>query len=261
MIGVMNEVRYFTEASLVELRESVPDRLGWYYSGERGRKRGMSWPESRRAEVERKTAALRLTAAEKPGQDDPVNALRVHDHLPKLSRHQASEERLWAYLCHVECADYVRARWLARRPKKREAAVREVRNHFFARGARALIRDNGISRLWWLGKIAREVDPENPEKFLEIVLYRQDVRSSLLERPFVSRNVEVLRMIYAVMKEHWKDEDDRTLFDREVFRAWMRGINRRGGVVLLDALSGPRLRGLLQEEAEAALEGAARQGG
>lgn len=261
MIGVMNEVRYFTEASLVELRESVPDRLGWYYSGERGRKRGMSWPESRRAEVERKTAALRLTAAEKPGQDDPVNALRVHDHLPKLSRHQASEERLWAYLCHVECADYVRARWLARRPKKREAAVREVRNHFFARGARALIRDNGISRLWWLGKIAREVDPENPEKFLEIVLYRQDVRSSLLERPFVSRNVEVLRMIYAVMKEHWKDEDDRTLFDREVFRAWMRGVNRRGGVVLLDALSGPRLRRLLTKEAEAALEGAARQGG
>lgn len=256
----MDEIRYFTEASLVELRESVPDRLDWYYSGSHGRKRGLSWPESRRARVERRTADLRLTATEKPGQDDPVNALRVHDHLRELSRHEASEERLWAYLCHVECADYVRSRWLARRPKKKEAAVREVRNHFFARGARALIRDNGISRLWWLGKIAREVDPERPEEFLKIVLYRQDVRSSLLERPFVSRNVEVLRMIYAVMKEHWKDEGDRALFDREVFRAWMRGVNRRGGVVLLDALSEPRLRRLLEEEAEAALEGAARKG-
>ena len=256
----MDEIRYFTEASLVELRESVPDRLDWYYSGALGRERSRSWPEWRRAEVERSTDALRLTAAEKPGKDDPVNALRVYDHLRTLSPHQASEERLWAYLCHVECADYVRARWLVRRPSKREAAVREVRNHFFARGARALIRDNGISRLWWLGKIAEDVDHENPEEFLEIVLYRQDVRSSLLERPFVSRNVEVLRMIYAVMKEHWKDEGDRALFDREVFRAWMRGVNRRGGVVLLDALSEPRLRRLLEEEAEAALEGAARKG-
>ena len=257
----MDRLRYFTEGSVDELRDGVrdPARLNWYYSGARG---GTTprWPEPRLSSMEFRSMPLRIEGFhDRPGVWDASNALLVHDHMSGLSRHQAAEERLWVYLCHVECADYVRARWLRQRPTETEKAVSRVLEHFFVRGARGLIRNNGISRLWWLGKIAREVDPENPEKFLEIVLYRQDVRSSLLERPFVSRNVEVLRMIYAVMKEHWKDEDDRTLFDREVFRAWMRGVNRRGGVVLLDALSGPRLRRLLTKEAEAALEGAARK--
>lgn len=258
----MGILRYFTEESVDELRDCVrdPERLDWYYSGTRGGTKP-KWPESRRSSMEFRSMSLRIgDVHERSGVGDASNARLVHDHMSGLSRHQAAEERLWVYLCHVECADYVRSRWLRQRPMAAEDAVSKVLQHFFVRGARGLVRNNGISRLWWLGKIAQDVDPENPQDFLEIVLYRQDVRSSLLERPFVSRNVEVLRMIYAVMKEHWKDEGDRALFDREVFRAWMRGVNRRGGVVLLDALSEPRLRRLLEEEAEAALEGAARKG-
>lgn len=248
----MRAVRYFTERSVDTLRSGIAEHLDWYYSGDGGL--ADRWPESRESRVERRSAALTLDdRRKKPHLRDSDNALRVHDHLGALTPHEASEERLWVYLCHVECADYLRVRWLGKRPKKTEEAVGKVRNHFFARGARALIRDNGISRLWWLGKIAREVDPKDPEAFLRIVLFRQDVRSSLLERPFVSRNVGILREIHRLMKEYW--ESDRELFERERFRAWMRGINARGGVVLLDALSPEALRRLLEEEAERAIAG------
>ena len=57
--------------------------------------------------------------------------------------------------------------------------MQRVLNHFFAVGNRALVRDNGISRLWWLGKIANDVDNEDPLRFLTILLHRQDVRSAL----------------------------------------------------------------------------------
>lgn len=248
----MRAVRYFTERSVDTLRSGIAEHLDWYYS--RDGDLADRWPESRESRVERRSAALTLDdRRKKPHLRDSDNALRVHDHLGALTPHEASEERLWVYLCHVECADYLRVRWLGKRPKKTEEAVGKVRNHFFARGARALIRDNGISRLWWLGKIAREVDPKDPEAFLRIVLFRQDVRSSLLERPFVSRNVGILREIHRLMKEYW--ESDRELFERERFRAWMRGINARGGVVLLDALSPGALRRLLEEEAVAAIAG------
>lgn len=248
----MRAVRYFTERSVDTLRSGIAEHLDWYYSGDGDL--ADRWPESRESRVERRSAALTLDdRRKKPHLRDSDNALRVHDHLGALTPHEASEERLWVYLCHVECADYLRVRWLGKRPKKTEEAVGKVRNHFFARGARALIRDNGISRLWWLGKIAREVDPKDPEAFLRIVLFRQDVRSSLLERPFVSRNVGILREIHRLMKEYW--ESDRELFERKRFRAWMRGINARGGVVLLDALSPGALRRLLEEEAVAAIAG------
>ena len=130
--------------------------------------------------------------------------------------------------------------------------MRRVRNHFFAAGNRGLIRDNGISRLWWLGKLACDTDPEDPNRFLTILLHRQDVRSALIERPSVSMNPKVLRQIYAVMREHWEGEG--ILFERDVFRGWMAGLNRRGGVVLLDALPLDALDGLLMEEATRAVD-------
>ena len=162
-------------------------------------------------------------------------------------------ERLWTYLCHRDCPQYVVARWLNRRPKSDAEAVREVRNHFFAAGNRALIRDNAVARLWWLGKIAHEAAADNPREFLEILLHRQDVRSALIERPSVSMNRRVLRTIYAVMRSYWSS--DKTLFEREIFRRWMVSLNRCGGVVLLDAMHEDDLRKLVNEEASAALRG------
>lgn len=251
----MRRLRYFTETSVDELRDCVqdPERLEWYYSGTRS-VTTPKWPESRLSSVESRSITLKIEDAnERPGVRDAENARLVHDHMSSLSRHQAAEERLWVYLCHVECADYLRTRWLRQRPTETEEAVSRVLQHFFVRGARGLIRNNGISRLWWLGKMAREADAESPEKFLEIVLHRQDVQSSLLGRQSVSHNVKVLRAIHEVMKVHW--DDGRALFQRDRFRAWMRAINRRGGVVLLDSLSESGLRRLLDEEAEAALKG------
>ncbi len=58
------------------------------------------------------------------------------------------------------------------------------------------------------------------------------------------------------MQEHWQQET-RGLFARETFRTWMVNINRRGGVVLLDALPEPALTALLRDEAARALEATA----
>ena len=61
-------------------------------------------------------------------------------------------------------------------------------------------------------------------------------------------NRRVLRGIYDVMREHWNNGG--ALFERETFRSWMIALNRRGGVVLLDALPEQTLWRLLREEAE-----------
>lgn len=95
------------------------------------------------------------------------------------------------------------------------------------------------------------LDPDDPQRFLEILLHRQDVRSALIERPAVSMNRGVLGTIYRVMQEHW--DGDRELFKREKFRNWMIALNRRGGVVLLDAMAESELYQLVSQEAESAL--------
>ncbi len=64
-------------------------------------------------------------------------------------------------------------------------------------------------------------------------------------------NRGLLGAVYAVMREHWANGG--ALFERDAFRIWMVALNRRGGVVLLDALPDDALGDLLREEADRAL--------
>ena len=243
--------RYYTETSVAGLRDEAKNRLSVYYSHE-DLANLAPMDAVRDSRVEMQSFADRLIYSKPVSDTDVENALCVFDALKSLTPQQAADERLWVHLCHNECADYVRRRWLGVRPESDDVARSRVLNHFFARDNRALIRDNGISRLWWLGHIAHRIDSENPRQFLEIVLHRQDVRSALLERPSVAMNERVLHSIYEVMLEHW--QSDRALFQREPFRRWMVGLNRRGGVILLDALDSSQLDELVRHEARVALE-------
>lgn len=250
----MAKVRYFTADAVDELRGGIVERLDWYYEPSADDVQTWVKPRDaiRDADIDVAEVGDRLTIGEQPHRDDAANAIAVYEALRELTPHQAAEERLWTYLTHMQGAGYVAARWLSDRPEDDEKAAQKVHNHFFARGNRALIRDNGVSRLWWLGFIAHETDPEAPDRFLEILLHRQDVRSALLERPAVSTNPKVLRRIYDVMLEHWGNGGE--LFQRDPFRQWMVNLNRRGGVVLLDALSDKQLDLLIRREAEEALK-------
>lgn len=250
----MSHLKYFTAAAVERLRANVAEQLDWYYEPrERWVERGVGAVRESRLPGGKFESRLVTRDGGGPYGTDRENALVVYRALDQLTPHQASIERLWVYLCHCECPKYVSWRWLGHRPKGDREAARKVRNHFFATGNRALVRDNGLSRLWWLGKIAHDIDPEEPETFLKILLHRQDVRSALIERPSVSMNPRVLSNIYQVMKESWEDGGD--LFRRDVFRSWMVALNRRGGVVLLDALRSGDLDELIRIEAQAAVAG------
>ena len=248
----MPQLRYYTAQAVRDLWDNVPKKLDTYYGSS-----NLCFRDPIEADVRSSRLKvpdflhLKTSTTPPPSSTDSANALIVYHELKELTLHQASDERLWVYLCHHVCPQYVCRRWLKKRPSNNDVAIREVRNHFFAQGNRALIRDNGLSRLWWLGKIASDVAPESPDVFLTILLHRQDVRSALIERPSVSMNTRVLKVIYEVMGEHWLNGSK--LFEREKFRGWMRALNRRGGICLLDALPNETLINLVREEAEAAL--------
>lgn len=252
----MPSLRYYSTRTVQSLLEHVDDRLDWYY--EPGdlevdmpdeieqpiRDSGLDYGE-----------IADLLSSRSTSTDDDTNALAVYGALNFLTRQQAADERLWTYLCHVECPQYTAARWLDQRPADRKAAARKVQNHFFVRDNRSLVRDNALSRLWWLGLIAHEADAEAPALFLKILLHKQDIRSALIERPSISMNARIIRAIYVVMREHWEAEAEKApLFLRDKFRLWMINLNRRGGVVLLDALGDNQLDAVIRAEAKAALD-------
>ena len=250
-------LHYYTHAAIEELNNTVHDRIEWYYSPDSHNPviNFRSAKPVRDTNIDLQPFANRLQqSANKPSDTDSHNAMVVYTALQALTPHQASDERLWTYLTHHECPQYVSARWLSnrKRPSQEVDVVKRAQSHFFVRGNRGLTRDNGLSRLWWLGHIAHRIEPGNPRRFLDVLLHFQDVRSALIERPSTSMNAHVLRGIYAVMRRNFEDEN-KTLFRRDPFREWMKNLNRRGGMVLLDALSDEQLSNLLNQEAARAL--------
>ena len=244
-------LKYWTREAAAALHRQVPRNLDWYRSGEGVPPIPPGTKPEREAAINIQPFGADLQLGDGP-KHDRVNAQIVYNALANLTPHQASDHRLWTYLCHHEGAPYVASRWVKRKAEA-EQAIESVRLHFFCYGARGLIRDNGLSRLWWLGRIAAVTAPDNPDRFLQVVLHLQDVRSALIERPSVSMNTRVLRRIYHVMDEEY-ERPKRPLLARDPFREWMKRLNRRGGVLLLDAIPDAELDLLLRAEATAALD-------
>lgn len=253
------KLRYYSAEAVAWRYEQVPHVLAWYTN------LAGSLPEIEHLLKPVRASDIDIRGVEKlelspSSKDDAANAIAIYRAFRSLTPQQAADERLWCYLCHHHFSGYVSQRWHERvngtGEEAKEKSAKNIRNHFFARDNRGLIRDNGLSRLWWLGHIASKVDQKNPREFLEVIYHRQDIRSALIERPSVAMNLTVLKAVYQVMKKHWDDEaqrDDAALFERKTFRGWMTRINRRGGVLLLDGLGSRNLQKLLNEEARKAL--------
>ena len=248
------KLRYFTSQTVEVLRGSVGEHLDWYYeAGEEPYPVQVGGADLRESSIVGESLNNKLdVGGPRSSEQDAANAMVVYGALRNLTRQQAADERFWVHVSHIDCPSYIATRWLRSRPERDNDAMTKVVNHFFARGTRGVTRDHGVARLWWLGATAHEIHPDCPRLFLDIVLHRQDVRSALIERPSLSMNVQVLRAIFEVMRDYW--DSDRHLFDRDVFRSWMASLNRRGGVLLLDALAEDRLLRLLRSEAANAME-------
>lgn len=238
----MRILKYFTTESVETLRDSVETHLEWYRNP-LGDHPLLSTLEVRETTITYRDFSLSLL---KEPRDDVSNSLIAHIPLRVLTPHQASVERIWVYLCHTDAAMYVVKRWPL--DQQDEKAISTVLNHFFAKSARNLIRDNGVARLWWLGKIANDIDEKDPKLFLQILWHNKDVVVSLLGRPATSMNPYKLRCYYEILRYYWELKDLR-LFERKKFRKWMKSANRLGGMLLLDSMPEKELYSNLIEEA------------
>ena len=180
-----------------------------------------------------------------------LNSQKVYKSYQNLTPVQATDPRIWVYLSHTECKNYITRRWLSKHiPSDNKKQTLEI-NHLFLPGKN--VRDkfvvNAVSRLWWFGYLANQVAPEEPELFLRVVFSQQDVAHQIITRSITS-NIKLLRSIYCVMIEGWHNG---LLLKRDPMRNWMKKINFFGGVILLDSLPNSIMKSKFREFAKEAL--------
>jgi hypothetical protein len=155
---------------------------------------------------------------------DQKNALIMSRVLPDMSGLMATDHRLWVTLAFREYREYMRDRHPVKADDM-EAVAKSFTTKYFINSSRNLIRDHGISRLWWMGRFAQRLDPVNPERVLQIFLKTVDNASQFWGRPSISAAPKLATAIYKVLDgQGYADEDT-----KDEFSAFMIDIDRFAG--------------------------------
>lgn len=175
-------------------------------------------------------APLKELVGDNRSEAEVKNSLLVWKTLSRLTPSLATENRIWTRLCHIECLHYARTRWLDKVGSGN--GPDNVRKHFFARTLTGYRDDNAIGRLWWNAYIAKSVMPDDIEKALKAILKTADIRSNLVERPWItSRPKLAAGIIRTIIRKPAISEKE------EAFRDFMKTLNRRGGGVLFELMN------------------------
>ena len=167
-------------------------------------------------------------------RDDPSHCVAIYSTLKNLTPQQATDPRLWVYLTHFVFWDYARHRWPV--DFDNEDAVSHIQSHYHLDDSvRPMVRDNAISRLWWMAHICSCVDSHPLEDVLKALLFKEDVRKGIIERGTFSRSPVVFRVLMKFLLLSF--EGNRALHQRSNFRELCKELNRIGKMCVLDSLS------------------------
>jgi hypothetical protein len=235
------KLKFLPDSLLATLKRRIPDNLKKYGESDK------AWLEAYVAatdlpgiaesgiEIENWPSLLD-TSGEAIG--DSEAAEKLHGCLRQLRPVQASDERLWAYLCHVEpFYTYVRARWLKEGGEQKETVI--YRRFFFENRGLGGTAKNALARLWWCGYLTCEEGARDPYMYTKMLMKYADTPVGLLER-CLGKNPDIVRHISRYVFDNATRWNDRS----HTIQKLIRSINSAGGAIVLDALDDSALYGL-----------------
>ena len=174
----------------------------------------------------------------KSSDSDYENIKRFYLALKDLTDSQATEEMLWAGLCHYSPFwEYLKYRWNCQTEKE------ILTRYFFDEGGRSIIY-NGLARLWWYGRMTYDEEAEDPFELTKYICESNLTLKGILPLTFTfSNNKRVyrtyLRALMNFEKKHELNQENHEKVRRQM-AFW-------GGKVLLDSLSEQELIKMIEE--------------
>lgn len=158
---------------------------------------------------------------------DAENAQRVYNHMKALSDSQASDERIWVAYTLQEQLSYMKYRW------KTNSSQDMLNRYFFNYSKNRSLFRNGISRLWWIGRVTYDEKRKDPFELTKFLCNHQDFIETICGRStFNNPTVQkaTLNVLYDVLH-------DRKADNRVIIREIAKYVNLLSGTYILDMLS------------------------
>lgn len=176
-------------------------------------------------------------------KSEAENSKIVWAALKNLTPSLACEERIWVRFTHGECLDFCRKRWPVGKiiSEKRES---HIKKHFFASSMTGWRDDNAVSRLWWNGWIASQFSADNFSVALDVILRTADIRSNLIERPWMFRRQALSNGIINFLQNKFVSSEN---LREDRFRAFSVTLNLRGAGIVFESMSEQQIQDFLSD--------------
>lgn len=188
-----------------------------------------------------------LIISDKPEKDDIDNIKIIYNALKDLTDSQASDERLWAGLCHTKFWNYMQKRWPL--PQEQDEWEKHILQHyFFNHGTRSTIL-NGIARLWWYARLTYdETNQDNPYELTEYLAKDINGKAYMLFGSNFSRNREVQRIFLYTIKTYENQND--LVLSRKEFGELRKQVVLWSGKLVIDIVDKEVLKNKIIKEIE-----------
>jgi len=105
---------------------------------------------------------------------DFETAVRIYEAYKELNPLQASDERLWTYLTHVDLYPYMIKRWGGVQLEKAEKPDKYILDHWFLKSSvQSDLLRHAIAGLWWGVYLSVDESRESDKYGLTKILFRQ----------------------------------------------------------------------------------------
>lgn len=232
------KINLISDSALRELKKNIPVNIGRY------KEEDSAWIDvffknkkntfiSKITDVD---VELLLPDSANRKNYDGINAARLHSAFPEITPMIATDERLWATLCHQKFYRYMQARWplTSLQKSQTEQGVILQRYFFFRPDPRKSTERNGLARLWLSAEMTYDKDRDNPYELTDVMLQNTNFVFHLFGRKFSSNKIILQGTLEAVLmlqKEYGKD------VGRIPISEYGRRLNLIGGASLLDLWS------------------------
>lgn len=139
-------------------------------------------------------------------RSDFESAILIFEAFKNLEPIQASDERLWTYLSHVDLYPYMIKRWDGVHKGSTKDTAEYIREHWFLKStAQGSLLRHAISGLWWSVYISIDETRNNDKYELTEILFRnQTMRTRTLGTYNLARHKEAMIGLLEFIKENWK---------------------------------------------------------
>lgn len=239
------KIRFLKDEAVYDIKHFINKSSMHYFEDDSNWISDITGMEENYEELNYEFPDFDLVISDTPEKDDLKNMKIMYTNLKELSDSQASDERLWAGLCHDKFWSYMKNRWpITSNCKNIPKFIKQ--HYFFENGTRSLLL-NGLSRLWWYARLTYDESNEiNKFELTEYLAKDINGKAYMFFGSNFSNNRDLQRTFLYTIKEF--EEEKSIDLTRKEFNSLRKKVVLWSGKLLIDCIESGIFRSMLLEE-------------